>query len=190
MSFSTAMIAVLLPAGAMAMFEGSSFEDCNTKCLANDYQCDGFDAACNITQICDFQCSCVQHCDESNESWSFSLCNDYLKTCIEQAPEKGYGHLDCWDHTCKAYYAKVKEERAAGEWQGLGGWQVFGAPLPQASEFLHSAGFTRGAVATVALLAVAVPVTRLVSRRRDTIENIADEDLLMTSEDEEAACVE
>jgi len=184
MAFQAAMIAILLPAGAVAAsFEGDSFDDCHTKCLGSG-DCDGFDS-CNITQVCEFQCSCVQSCADRNESWSFSLCNDYLKTCFEQAPVKGYGHLKCWDGTCKAYYAQVKEERQDGKWQGLGGWQVFGAPL---LELLQSVSLSHAALASVALLAVAVPATRLLSRRRSTAA-AADTELLI-NEDEEAACVE
>jgi len=178
--------AVVFPAGiAATFFKGNSFDDCRTKCLAEDDDCDGFDS-CETAQVCDFQCSCVQHCDESNESWSFSLCNDYLKTCFQQAPVEGYAHLDCWNHTCPAYYNQVAREREAGQWQGLGGWQVFGAPLPEASQLLHSATAPYGAVSSVLLLAVMVLVARLAMRRR-TRQSDGE---LLGSEDEEAAIVE
>jgi len=183
-----ALLAMVLPTGSVAQsFEGDSLEDCQTKCLANDRQCDGF-GYCNVTQICEFQCTCVQHCDDRNSSWSFPLCSDYLKNCFEQAPTRGYAHLDCWTRTCPAYYAKVSKEREAGEWQGLGGWQVFDMPLPETVQFLHSARFANCAMLATTFVAAALFAARVAGRRLQHPQAQVTAELLET-EDEELACV-
>lgn len=162
---------VTLPVG-LAAFGGSSLQECQAQCLAEGNRCDY--SSCNISQVCEFECTCVERCHAGSENWSFSLCSDYLKTCFEQAPIDGYGHLKCWKNTCGSYYATVKQERASGEWQGLGGWQVFGKGLPvaasNAKQFWHSAV----PMVATALLATLVLLSGVVACRRRSLRASAE----------------
>merc|ERR1712150_179021 len=94
---------------------------------------DCVDGSCKKDTICKFVCTCLDKCGTNKtKGVNFTTCRDQLNGCFKESPTTGYGHLQCWRDTCDRFYKGIGASREKGEdsWATLGGWMLFGKPLP------------------------------------------------------------
>lgn len=153
---------------AHAFYGGGSPKKCEEKCMAADDQCPPHTDACSTSQTCHFTCTCIDKCAAAHDEMTFNECSDDLAACFANSSAIGYEHLKCWDRLCSEYYAQVEEEREEGEWEGLGGWEVFHSRVPIAAMGASSTLGVRFVAAAAIVGTLMLVAVRAMSGRRSS----------------------
>lgn len=179
-TFQACVAATVCLPSVGAFYKGGSEEACEEICLNSTSECDTMD--CDQTEVCEFTCKCIGKCDSSRADLSFDECSTALKACFDAAPAEGYAHLDCWTDTCPVYYEEVKDGRSRGEWQGLGGWEVFPGALPELATPLAAASRKSIMIGLVGLASLTFVARMVLRRRRPDYTGDEVEDLLLLAD--------